>query len=138
MKRMRLASLDYGQKRIGIAISDERQCLASPLDTITEGKSLEEKAHAVALRLQSYTLEKVLLGYPRHMNGEPGTLAEEVLLFQALLEKALYCPILLVDERLSSVQAERALTERGMSRKARAKVVDAMSALLLLQGYLGY
>lgn len=135
---MRIASIDYGLKRIGMAISDESKIIASSLGVLQAGKSSGETIQRIVEALKPYKLEKIIVGYPVHLNGKVGFLADEVKHFIALLEKAVDCPVELVDERLSTVQAERSLMEGGMNRKKRAKVIDAVSAVILLQGALGY
>lgn len=138
MKNKRIASIDYGLKRIGLAISDENQIIATSLGVIEAGKSSGETIRKLLEALKGYELEKILIGYPVHLNGKVGFLADEVKHFISLLEKEVDYPIVLIDERLSTIQAERSLREGGMNRKKRAKVVDAVSAVILLQGHLGY
>lgn len=138
MKKKRIASIDYGLKRIGLAISDENQIIATSLGVIEAGKSSGETIQKLLAAFKEYELEKIVIGYPVHLNGKIGFLADEVQHFISLLEKEVDCPICLIDERLSTVQAERSLKESGMNRKKRAKVVDAVSAVILLQGHLGY
>lgn len=138
MKKQRIASIDYGLKRIGLAISDENQIIATALGVIEAGKESGETIRRVLEALKSYSLEKILVGFPLHLNGKEGTLAPEVKQFVALLEKEVSCPVICVDERLTTAQADRSLKEGGFNRKKRAKVVDAISALIILQGHLGY
>ncbi len=138
MKKKRIASIDYGLKRIGLAISDENQIIASSLGVIQAGKSSGETITKLLTALKDYELERIVIGYPVHLNGKVGFLADEVKHFVSLLEKEVLCPVVLVDERLSTVQAERSLKEGSMNRKKRAKVIDAVSAVILLQGHLGY
>jgi putative Holliday junction resolvase len=138
MKKKRIASIDYGLKRIGLAISDENQIIASSLGVIEAGKSSGETIRKLLVALKGYDLERILVGYPIHLNGKIGFLADEVKHFISLLEKEVDCPVALIDERLSTLQAERSLKEGGMNRKKRAKIVDAVSAVILLQGHLGY
>ncbi len=136
--KKRIVSIDYGLKRIGLAISDENQIIATSLGVIQAGNSSGETIRRILDALKLYELEKIVIGYPIHLNGKVSFLADEVTHFISLLEKEVACPVQLVDERLSTVQAERSLKEGGMSRKKRAKVVDAVSAVILLQGVLGY
>ncbi len=136
--KKRIVSIDYGLKRIGLAISDENQIIASSLGVIPAGKSSGVTIQNLLTALKGYEIEKILVGYPIHLDGKVGFLADEVKHFISLLEKEVECPVVCVDERLSTVQAERSLKEGGMNRKKRAKVVDAVSAVILLQGHLGY
>jgi putative Holliday junction resolvase len=133
----RVACIDYGLKRIGVAISDENQIIASSLGVVQTGKTEAETICSLLTLLKPYTLKGMLIGYPIHMNGTVSPLAKEVERFLSLLQAQLYCKITLIDERLSSIQAERILKEGGMNRKKRAKKVDALSAVILLQCYLG-
>lgn len=138
MKKKRIASIDYGLKRVGLAISDESQIIATSLGVIEVGKSSGETIQKLLKALATYDLEKIIIGYPVHLNGKVGFLADEVKHFISLLEKEVGCPVECVDERLSTVQAERSLKEGGMNRKKRSKVIDAVTAVILLQGYLGF
>jgi putative holliday junction resolvase len=138
MKKRRIASIDYGLKRLGVAISDENHIIASSLGVVQSGKNHQETVGNILEVLKPYELERIVIGYPIHMNGRVGFLADEVKHFLTLLQERVSCEVLLFDERLSSVQAERALKEGGMRRKKRAQIVDAVSAVILLQSYLGY
>lgn len=134
----RVASIDFGLKRLGVALSDENQIIASSLGVVQAGSNSEETINRLLALLQPYELEKIVVGYPVHMSGKVGFLADEVKHFISKLEQKVSCPIELLDERLTSVQAERALIEGGMNRKKRAKVIDAVAAVILLQTYLGF
>jgi putative holliday junction resolvase len=138
MPKRRIASIDYGLKRLGVAISDENQIIASSLGVVLAGKNSTETIHAILKLLKPYDVERIVIGYPIHMNGRIGFLADEVKHFLTLLQAHTSCEVVLFDERLSSVQAERALKEGGMRRKKRAQIIDAVSAVILLQSYLGY
>ena len=130
--KKRIASIDYGLKRIGLAISDESQIIASSLGVVEAGKSSGETIERLLKALSPYSLETIVVGNPIHLNGKISFLADEVRHFVALLEKHVDCPVVLTDERLSTVQAERSLKEGGMSRKKRAKVVDAVAAVMII------
>lgn len=138
MKKKRIVSIDFGLKRIGLAISDENQILASSLGVIEAGKSSGETIRIILDALASFEIERIIVGYPLHLNGKVGFLADEVKHFVSLLQKEVDFPVVCVDERLTTVQAERSLIEGGMNRKKRAKVIDAVSAVILLQAHLGY
>ena len=138
MKKTRIASIDYGLKRLGVAISDENKIIATSLGVVTAGKNSLETIQSLLTLLKPYQLERIVIGYPIHMNGKIGFLADEVKHFLSLLQPHVLCELTLFDERLSSVQAERSLKEGGMRRKKRAQVIDAVSAVILLQCYLGY
>lgn len=132
----RIASIDYGLARLGLALSDETKMLASPLDTLRAEKSAQLTAERIAQRLSQYELEAVVIGMPLHLSGKQGFLADEVTHFISLLEKLLPCPIIPWDERLTSVLVERAMIEGNVRRKKRAQHVDTLSAVLVLQNYL--
>jgi len=138
LSKGRVASIDYGLKRIGLAISDENCIIASSLGVVEACKNSKETIQRILKVLQPYELKKIIVGHPIHMNGKVGFLADEVQHFVSLLQNHVSCPISLLDERLSSVQAERALKEGGLSRKKRSQLIDAVSAIILLQSYLGF
>lgn len=138
VKKKRIASIDYGLKRLGVAISDENKIIASSLGVVFAGKNSAETIQTILQLLKPYDLERIVVGYPIHMNGKVGFLADEVKHFSSLLQAQVTCEVSLFDERLSSVQAERMLIEGGMNRKKRAKVIDAVAAVIVLQSYLGY
>jgi putative holliday junction resolvase len=138
MAKTRIASIDYGLKRLGVAISDESKSIATPLGTILSGKTATETIETLLKILKPYQLERIVIGYPIHMNGTVGPLAQEAHKFSVLLQGHVTCEVSLFDERLSSAQAEKSLKECGMTRKKRAKVVDSVAAVFILQSYLGY
>lgn len=138
MNKKRIASIDYGLKRLGVAISDENRIIASSLGVVQAGKNSAETVRNILEILKPYDLERIVIGYPIHMDGRVGFLADEVKHFLAFLQTQVSCTVSLFDERLSSVQAERALKEGGMRRKKRAQIIDAISAIIILQSYLGY
>ncbi|MBA3722452.1 MAG: Holliday junction resolvase RuvX [Parachlamydiaceae bacterium] len=138
----RILGIDYGQKRLGLAISDERKIIATPLITfLAEQRSEQTVAKFIdyITKLQEsnkYIIEEMVIGLPLMMNGTTGLLADEVKHFVSLLEKSCAIPIKTWDERLSTVQAERSLREGHMTRRQRTKVVDTVSATIILQSYL--
>lgn len=134
----RVVGIDYGLKRIGVAISDENKILATSLGVMEAHHQSKETIRRLIELLKSYQIEKIIVGYPLHLSGKAGLLADEVKLFITALQEEMGCPVLPWDERLSTVQAERSLKEGGMRRKKRAKIIDAVTAVILLQSYLGY
>lgn len=126
----RIAAIDYGLKRIGIAISDERKKVALPLTTVEGGKKAVEN---IAAAIREKNVERFVMGLPLLMNGKKGEMAEAVEKFAKALEEALKIPVALLDERLSSRQAER---EIPLNRKARSERIDQVAATLILQSYL--
>jgi putative Holliday junction resolvase len=131
----RIVSIDFGLKRIGIAISDAGKKIAFPLTIVEGGKKGVENTVAV-LKPKAKEIEKILVGYPLLMSGEVGEMAKLAALFGEKLQNELHIEVELCDERLSSKHADRSLKELSLSRKDRAKTVDMVAATLLLQSYL--
>lgn len=136
MVKGRIASIDYGLARLGVAVSDETKIIVSFQKVIPAGKTAALTVKNLLDHLSQYTIETLVVGLPLHMNGKKGFLADEVLHFIELLKKEVSYSIVTWDERLSTVQADRHLREANLSRKNRAKVVDAVTATILLQSYL--
>jgi putative pre-16S rRNA nuclease len=132
---MRILALDHGTKRIGIAVSDETKTIAQPLEYIPA-----EPFSDFLARLKQLLIEKeidlILIGLPRNMNGSYGPAAIKVQAFAAALQNAVTVPIKLVDERLTSVQANRVLIQGNVRRKKRKEKTDQTAAAILLQSYL--
>lgn len=143
-KRLRIASVDYGMKRIGMAVSDEMQLIATAVPTIDAERRMENTVQRVSVELQRLQREKecelleVVVGMPLLMNGKIGLLGDEVLHFVDLLRKAISVPVVTWDERLTSVQADRAMREGALTRKKRNQRIDSVSAVILLQSYLNH
>ncbi|MBM3191831.1 MAG: Holliday junction resolvase RuvX [Chlamydiae bacterium] len=132
----KIVGIDYGQVRMGLAISDANRCIALPLHTLTCPKDPQKKLDTLMKYLATLDFEKVVIGLPLLLNGKDSSLTQEVRQFAALLEKTLKKPVVLWDERLTSKQAERLLIDSGMNRKKRAQKVDTLAATLILQSYL--
>ncbi len=129
----RVASIDFGLKRIGLAVSDKERKIALPVDTIEGGKKALQNIRA-ALPLKEIDL--ILIGLPLQMNGQKGSMAQTVEAFAKILHEALEIPVLLIDERLSSKGADVHLKELSLNRKQRTEKLDMVAAVLLLQVYL--
>lgn len=140
--KTRIVSIDYGLARIGMAISDETHLLASNLPTLQVEKKCEKSARDVARTVQDLEKERgcriptLVVGLPLMMNGKQGLMADEVLHFISLLKELGPWDVVTWDERLSSVQADRSLREGNLNRKKRAKKVDSVTAVIILQNYL--
>lgn len=133
----RLLGLDVGTKTIGSAVSDSSCKIASPLKTIQrKGKHIEIKA--VQQILDEYTIKSLIVGYPLHMNGDEGDRCLYVQDFIENLNKDLNIPVLLWDERMSTLSAERFLLEGDMSRAKRKEHIDAVAASVILQSFLDF
>ncbi len=140
--KKRIVGIDYGLVRIGVAVSDERKIIASPMMTFRAFKQMKETVKELLKELllhsqtNKYEIEEIVIGLPLMMSGKRGLQADEVFHFVELLREETAIPIVTWDERLTTVQAERAMKEGGMSRKKRAKVVDKVAAVIILQNYL--
>lgn len=131
----RVVALDYGSKRIGVALSDELGLTAQPLKVI-QRKSLSVDITEIARIVVESGASLVVVGMPYNMDGTKGAQAERVGKFMARIESALSVQVLPWDERLSTVAVTRTLIEGGATREKRKKVVDKLSASYILQGYL--
>ena len=132
---MRVLALDVGDKRIGVAISDPSQVLARSLKVIQRGSRQEDFA-AVARLVEEYEVEKVVVGYPLSLDGKAHAQAEKVGRYATGLAESLTVPMLLWDERFSTVSAERLMREAGLRGKKKRDRIDAVAAAVILQDYL--
>ncbi len=136
---MRVLGLDYGTKTVGVAISDELLITAQPLLTI-ERKS-ENKLRQTYAKIESIIeeyggVDKIVLGYPKNMNNTLGERAEATEEFKEALFRRTGIEVILWDERLSTVEAERVLMDSGVRRENRKQYIDKMAAAVILQNYL--
>ncbi len=129
----RILGLDFGRARIGVAISDELQMLAHPLETISAN---QQPAARVAEIVRDKNVDHVVVGIPRQMNGQIGTAATEVLEFVEKLRAMLPCLVVTWDERLTTVAANRALRDAGKKTRHTRSYVDQVAAQMILQSYL--
>jgi putative pre-16S rRNA nuclease len=132
---VRILAIDHGTKRMGIAISDELQIIAQPVEFIAAEPFADFLTRLKAL-LREKEVELIVVGLPRNMNGSYGPAALKVQDFVAALKNAVTVPIRTWDERLTSVQANRFLLEGNVRREKRKEKVDKMAAAILLQSYL--
>ena len=126
---MRILGLDYGSKTVGVAVSDPLGVTAQRLETIW--RKQENK-----LRRTLAQVEKIVLGYPKNMNNTVGERAEKALEFGEMLKKRTGLEVIMWDERLTTVSADRALMEAGVRRENRKEYLDGIAAVFILQGYL--
>lgn len=131
----RLLGLDLGTKTIGLALSDVEFRIATPLRTIKRAKFRDDAAELVKVAGQ-FDIVALVLGLPLNMDGSEGPRAQATRSFVRNLAPVLPLPVLLWDERLSTVAAERALIAADMSRAKRAEVIDSTAAAYILQGAL--
>ena len=129
----RVAAIDFGLKRIGIAVTDKDRKIALPVAVVEGGKKAIQNIRE-ALPLKEVDL--ILVGLPLEMSGKKGTMALVVEEFAKKLHEALEIPVHLVDERLSSKGADAKLKEISLNRKSRSEKIDMIAALILLQTFL--
>ncbi|ENH97611.1 hypothetical protein J416_06353 [Gracilibacillus halophilus YIM-C55.5] len=133
----KILGLDVGSKTIGVAISDAFGWTAQGLKTIHwEEPNYESVKETFNQLIDEHTIEKVVVGFPKNMNGTVGPRGEASQNFAAFLEKTFDIEVDLWDERLTTMAAEKVLLEADVSRKKRKKVIDKMAAVMILQGYL--
>ena len=132
---MRVLALDVGERRIGVALSDPTATLATPLTTLVRGEEPWDGA-AVLRLIDEHGVEEIVVGLPIEMSGRLGPQARIVADFSRLLAERTSVPIRSVDERLSSVQAERLLRDAGVEPSRDKARVDAAAAAVILQAYL--
>ena len=135
---MRILGLDYGSKTVGVAVCDPLGITAQMVETIVRER--EDKLRRTMARIQAlveeYKIERIVLGYPKNMNNTIGERAEKSLQLKETLERRLGLPVVMWDERLTTVEADRTLIEAGVRRENRKKYVDMIAAVFILQGYL--
>lgn len=132
---MRIMALDVGSKRIGVALSDPLKITAQGLQTF-QRTTLEEDIRGLWKLMDEHEVSQLVVGLPKNMDGSVGFKAEEVQQFIADLTADRPMEVIWVDERLTTVSAERALLEADVSRAKRKKVIDKMAAVIILQSYL--
>lgn len=135
MKHGRVLALDLGKRRIGLALSDELGLTAQGLPTLERSNIREDLARLSELAAEK-NVSLVLIGNPMHMSGHEGRQAEYARDFGARIQAATGIPVEFLDERLTTVQAQRVLRESGVSIEKRAKAVDRLAAVILLASYL--
>lgn len=131
----RLMGLDVGDKTIGVAISDLLMLTAQGLTTIRR-KGIESDINEIKELVLKYDVEKIIIGLPKNMNNTIGSQGEKVLKFAEQLKQSLDMEIILQDERLTTVSAERTLISGDVKRKQRKKLVDMIAATYILQTYM--
>ncbi|MDA7027683.1 Holliday junction resolvase RuvX [Bacillus sp. CLL-7-23] len=134
---MRILGLDLGSKTLGVAMSDEMGWTAQGIETVKiDEASGDYGLNRLAQLTEDYTVDKIVLGFPKNMNGSIGPRGEASQKFAELLENTFHIPVVLWDERLSTMAAEKMLISADVSRQKRKKVIDKMAAVMILQGYL--
>ncbi len=135
---MRIMGLDFGSKTVGVAVSDPLFVTAQGVEIIrrkSPGKLRQTLARIEEL-IAEFEVDKIVLGYPLNMNNTEGERCEKTKEFEELLERRTGLPVILWDERLTTVAADRAMMEGGIRREDRKQYVDKLAAVFILQGYL--
>lgn len=133
---MRIMAIDYGDQRTGLAVSDLLGMLCGEAWTVEEWNP-ERLAERIGREAKEREVGTLVLGLPRNMDGSEGPRAEKCRQFKALLEESCGLPVVLWDERRSSIEAHAILHAAGKKEKKHRKTVDAVAASLILEGYLG-
>lgn len=133
--RKRILALDVGEKRIGVALSDELGITAQGQPTI-QVKSADDAITHVKSLLSKYNISRIIIGFPKNMNGTLGPKSEEISRFADILQAQTDITITLWDERLTTRMAEQSMLEGDLSRAKRKRRIDMISAQLILQSYL--
>ena len=137
---MRIMGLDFGSKTVGVAVSDPLGLTAQGVEIIRRKseKKLRQTLARIEELVDQYKVERSVLGLPKHMNNGIGERAEKSLEFQKMLEKRTGLHVVMWDERLTTVEADRTMMETGIRRENRKEYVDMLAAVFILQGYLDY
>lgn len=135
---MRIMGLDFGSKTVGVAVSDPLGMTAQGVETIT--RKAENKLRQTLARIEElaaqYEVGSIVLGFPKHMNNDVGERAAKTLEFKEMLERRTNLPVILCDERMTTMMAERTLQESGVRRENRKQYIDKIAAVFILQNYL--
>lgn len=134
---MKILAVDLGKARTGLAVCDEGEILASPVEVITQYNQ-EKLAQAVAEKAKALAVGEIVVGLPRNMDGSEGESAQGAREFAAALEALTGLPVALRDERLTTVTAHSYLNDTNTRGKKRKAVVDAVAAVVILEEYLAY
>lgn len=133
---MRIMGIDYGDSRIGIAVSDPFGWTAQGIETISRRGNLSKAVERIIQLVKEYAVEKIVVGFPRNMNGTIGLRGEQTQKFIDFLADKVNVEIVKWDERLTTVAANRTMHELGVKTSKKKNVVDQIAAVYILQGYL--
>jgi len=125
--------LDVGDKRIGVAISDPSNIIAQPFAVVERDGS---EFNQIVGIVKENDVGEIVIGYPKNMDGSAGAMAEKVDVFAGKISELVDVPIVFIDERLSTVEAERVMISADVSRKKRKKSIDKVAAAIILEGRL--
>lgn len=137
-QKIRIMGLDFGSKTVGVAVSDPLGLTAQGVEIIrrTSENKLRRTLARIEELVKEYEVTCIVLGYPKNMNNTVGERAEKSLAFKEMLERRTGLPVIMWDERLTTVAANRTLIESGVRREDRKEYVDMIAAVYILQGYL--
>ncbi len=135
---MRVMGLDFGSKTVGVAVSDALGITAQGVETVrrTDVDDLRATLDRLLSLTKEYDIGKIVTGLPKNMDGSVGAWAEKVISFAKKVEKKTGLPVIMWDERLTSVAAKKVLIEGGVRREKRKQHIDKIAAVFILQGYL--
>ena len=135
---IRIMGLDFGSKTVGVAVSDPLGITAQGIEIVR--RTSENKLRKTLARIEElvteYEVTEIVLGFPKNMNNTIGERAEKSLAFKEMLERRTGLPVVMWDERLTTVEAERTLIENNVRRENRKQYIDKIAAVFILQGYL--
>jgi len=132
---MRIIGLDYGEKRIGVAVTDEMGMIAQPVDVVVR-KNRQKDLESITALVKKYCPEKIVIGYPVRLDGTESIQCQKVNRFAEILASHLKLPVIRWDEAFSTKEAEEILMRSYMKREKRKEVVDKLAASIILQNYL--
>ena len=137
---MRILGLDFGSKTVGVAVSDELLITAQGVEIVRRKSpsKLRQTLARIEELIEQYGIEKIVLGYPKNMNNTEGERCEKTKEFKEMLERRTGLEVVLWDERLTTVAADRSMMETGIRREIRKEYVDEIAAIFILQGYLDF
>lgn len=133
---MRIMGIDYGDSRIGIAVSDPFGWTAQGIDTISGKGGMNEVIDRIGTLIREYSIEKIVVGFPKNMDGSIGPRGEKTLEFIKKLGKRTNIEVVKWDERLTTVAASRTMIETGLKASKKKGIVDRIAAVYILQGFL--
>lgn len=135
---MRIMGLDFGSKTVGVAVSDALLLTAQGVEIVrrTQENKLRQTLARIEELIGEYEVDRIVLGYPKNMNNTEGIRCEKTQEFKAMLERRTGLEVILWDERLTTVEADRTMMEGGIRRENRKQYVDKLAAVFILQGYL--
>ena len=132
---MKIMALDVGNKRIGVALSDELQILAQPLYTIHR-KGIERDIEEIVKIINDNNVEEVIVGLPKNMDGTTGFQGEKTIKFAEVLRQSTDRPLIMWDERMTTISARRIMRENDVKQKDKKNLVDTIAAVVILETYL--